>query len=207
MKVLLSTAYWPNLHFFYYLLNSESVQIEQYENYQKQSFRNRTQILTANGVLDLSIPVVKQAAKELSKDIQISYAENWPQKHWRAIESAYSNSPYFDYFESEIGKFYTNKYELLVHYELEQIQCVLKILKLKKEITFTNSYQKTPENFSDLRELIHPKLSFKNDTEVSDKLQKNYYQTFEAKFNFIPNLSILDLIFNRGLESIPYLKK
>lgn len=207
MKVLLSTAYWPNLHFFYYLLNSESVHIEQYENYQKQSFRNRTQILTANGVFDLSIPVVKKAAKELSKDIQISYAENWPQKHWRAIVSAYSNSPYFEFFEAEISQFYTNKYDLLVHYELEQIQCILNILKLKKEFSLTESYEKKPDGFMDLREVIHPKLSFVTDSEVANTLQIPYYQTFEAKFNFTPNLSILDLIFNRGLESISYLKK
>ena len=207
MKVLLSTAYWPNLHFFYYLINAETVQIEHYENYQKQSFRNRTQILTANGILDLSIPVIKKAPKELSKDIQISYAENWQQKHWRAIVSAYSNSPYFEYFETEISKFYLKKYDLLPDYELQQIQCILKILKLKKEISSSDSYQKSIIDFIDLREIIHPKISFQNDPEVANKLQISYYQTFADKFNFLPNLSILDLIFNTGLESLRYLKK
>lgn len=206
MTALLTTAYLPNLHYFFYVLNTEIVFIEQFEHYQKQSFRNRTQILSSNGVLDLVIPVEKKATKELTKDISISYTEKWQIKHWRAITSAYKNSPYFDFFEDELKYFYENKFELLCDFNLQQLHLLLKILKQKKEIQFTSAYEKTPETILDLRQVIHPKLDFKTDERVSNILQKNYYQTFENKFSFIPNLSVLDLIFNTGLEAVRYLK-
>lgn len=206
MNVLLSTAYWPNLHYFFYILNADVISIEQFENYQKQSFRNRTQILSANGVLDLSIPIKKNAPKELAKNIQISYKENWQTKHWRAITSAYKNSPYFDYFEDEIKDFYEQEFEFLQVYNLKQQQVILKILKLKKDILFTTDYQTENSGILDLRENIHPKIDFKTDATVSDMLSRPYYQTFENKFAFTPNLSILDLLFNKGLETKEYLQ-
>lgn len=206
MNSLLSTAYWPNLHYFYYVFNSDLIHIEQFENYQKQSFRNRTRILSANGELDLSIPVKKKAPKELSKDIEISYKENWQMKHWRAITSAYKNSPYFEHFENEIEYLYSNKYENLMRFNLEQLQIVLKILQVKKNILLTQDYEKKLIGFTDLREKIHPKLNFKEDKNITEMLLRPYYQTFEAKFDFIPNLSILDLLFNKGLGTLDYLK-
>jgi hypothetical protein len=206
MNVLLSTAYWPNLHYFYYLLNADTLSIERFENYHKQSFRNRTQILTANGKLDLSIPVKKLNTKEIIKDIELSYQENWQNNHWRAITSAYKNSPYFDFFEEEIKQLYTTPFKFLMEYNLEQLKLILKILKVKKEITFTSDFEKEPINFLDLRNSIHPKIEFTSDTRVSQKLSVPYYQTFESKFPFHPNLSILDLLFNKGLETIDYLK-
>jgi hypothetical protein len=206
MKILLTTAYLPNLHYFFYVFNSSSIGIEQFEHYQKQSFRNRTQILSANGILDMVIPVEKKAAKELTKDITISYAEKWQNKHWRAITSAYKNSPFFDFFEEELKYFYENEFEFLCDYNLQQLQVLLKILKLKREFVFTSAYEKVPKNSLDLREIIHPKINFKNDERVSNILNKTYYQTFESKFPFVPNLSSLDLIFNTGLEAVEYLK-
>lgn len=206
MNVLLSTAYWPNLQYFFYILNATRVQIEQFENYGKQSYRNRCQLLTANGVLDLSIPVKKQAVKECVNEVEISYQENWQIKHWRAITSAYKNSPYFDYFEEEIKPFYFNQYCSLLDYNLKQAQTILKILKQKREITLTAHYNNVVENVVDLREKIHPKIPFREDSITADILAKPYYQTFENKFEFQPNLSILDLLFNTGLGSNEYLK-
>jgi hypothetical protein len=206
MNCLLSTAYWPNLHYFYYLFNADKIFIEQFENYQKQSFRNRTRILSANGVLDLSIPVKKKATKELTKDIEISYKESWQVKHWRAIISAYKNSPYFEHFESEIEHLYSYRHENLVQFNMEQLRIVLGILKIKKDISHTPAYEKESAGFLDLREKIHPKLGFEKDEEVTGVLTSPYYQTFETKYDFIPNLSILDLLFNKGLEALDYLK-
>ncbi|MBL7920466.1 MAG: WbqC family protein [Bacteroidia bacterium] len=206
MNVLLSTAYWPNLHYFYYVLNSDTLVIENFENYQKQSFRNRTQILSANGKLDLSIPVKKLHTKELIKDVEISYTENWQNNHWRAITSAYKNSPYFDFFEDEIHYFYNKEFKFLMELNTEQLKLVLKLLKLKKEIAFTSAFEKEPASLIDLRNSIHPKLNFTDDGKVSPTLNTPYYQTFESKFPFHPNLSILDLLFNKGLETTTYLK-
>ncbi len=205
MNVLLSTAYWPNLHYFYYVLNSDKIVIENFENYHKQSFRNRTQILSANGKLDLSIPVKKLNTKELIKDVEISYAENWQNNHWRAITSAYKNSPYFEFFEEEINYFYSKEFKFLMELNTEQLELILKLLKLKKEIAFTSAFEKETTALTDLRNSIHPKINFTDDGKVSPILNTAYYQTFESKFPFHPNLSILDLLFNKGLVAVEYL--
>jgi hypothetical protein len=206
MNCALSTAYWPNLHYFYYLLNADKVIIECFENYQKQSFRNRTVILSANGPLNLVIPIKKRADKELIKDLEISYHDNWQINHWRAILSAYKNSPYFEHFETEIESFYTRRYESLLHYNGEQLALIFKLLKLKSSVSQSTSYETIPGDCLDLREKIHPKISYTNDLIVAGTLQKPYYQTFQDKFDFFPNLSILDLLFNTGLGTIDYLK-
>jgi hypothetical protein len=205
MNPLLSSACWPNLHYFFYVLQPGAVCIEQFDHYQKQSFRNRTRVLTANGVMDLSIPVHKKAIKEYTKDIEISYVEKWQHRHWKAITSAYSNSPYFEYFEEDVKVFYTERYEKLLDYNMAQLNLILKILKQKKEIVLTGQFEKEPSNLFDMRELIHPKIDHRNDKNVVEVLSKPYYQTFETKFGFTPNLSILDLLFNKGIEAVDYL--
>lgn len=207
MNPLLETAYWPNLHYFYYLLNYPEPLIEQFDSYHKQSFRNRCQILTANGKLDLSIPVKKNAGRGITKEVELSYVENWQIKHWRAISSAYGNSPYFEFFEAEIYPFYTTRFQFLVDYNTSQLKLIFKLLKIKKEIALSIKFEKQPELFADLRTRIHPKKDFKEDPSVQELLQTPYYQTFENKFPFHPNLSILDLLFNKGLEAKGYLMR
>jgi hypothetical protein len=202
MDALFSTAYWPNLHYFYYVLNSDKVYIESHEHYQKQSFRNRTQILSANGILDLTIPIKKTKDNELISTVEISYAEQWQIKHWRAITSAYKNSPYFEFFEDDIREFYSGNHHLLLDYNTAQLKTILRILKLKKEIVLTSEFEKTVDK-NDLREKIHPK----KDQELINGLNKPYYQTFGDKFGFVPNLSILDLLLNEGLQTLSYFPK
>jgi len=187
-------------------LKAQTVTIEQCENYQKQSYRNRTRIFTANGPLDLSIPVTKRADKELTKDIKISYSENWQIRHWRAITSAYNNSPYFDFFEDDIRYFYTSKFESLLNYNTEQLKLVLKLLRHQKNIELTTCFEMPADPmYEDLRSSIHPKISFKKDGLVKERLEISYYQTFENKFDFCGNLSVLDLLFNKGLDTTGYL--
>lgn len=205
MKGIFSIAYWPNLHYFYYLINADEIHIETHDHYQKQSYRNRCSILSANGVLDLSIPVKHQATKELVKDVEISYQENWQQKHWRAIVSAYKNSPYFEHFETEIELFYSSETQYLLSYTRKQLELILKLLRIKKEIHYSENYSEIMEGFVDFREMIHPKKDFKKDENYNRVLSAPYYQTFSEKMLFVPNLSILDLIFNKGLESLGYL--
>jgi hypothetical protein len=206
-SVVLSTAYWPNLHYFYYVLNSENVLIENHEHYQKQSYRNRAQILTANGILDLSIPVVKKYDKEIINSLEISYAETWQIKHWRAISSAYKNSPYFEFFEDEIKILYGDKPQYLFEFNLRQLNIILKILRINKTIHTTSSFEEQPAATFDMREKIHPKMDFRNDPKTKDTLETRYYQTFENKFPFQANLSVLDLLFNKGLGTLDYLKE
>ena len=206
MNVLLVTSYWPNLHYFFYVLNASIINIEQFDNYSKQSYRNRTQILSANGILNLSIPIKKNKSEKVINSIEISYKEDWQKNHWRAITSAYKNSPYFDFFEEDLKVFYSNKYNLLIDYNTDQLKFIVKVLKQKKNIQLTKQYESNPESVIDLRTIIHPKQSYLSDKLVANKLDQSYYQTFENKISFTPNLSILDLLFNKGLHTIDYLK-
>ena len=206
MNVLLVTSYWPNLHYFFYVLNASIINIEQFDNYSKQSYRNRTQILSANGILNLSIPIKKNKSEKVVNAIEISYKEDWQKNHWRAITSAYKNSPYFDFFEEDLKVFYSKKYNLLIDYNTDQIKFIIKVLKQKKKIQLTKQYESNPESVIDLRTIIHPKQSYLSDKLVANKLDQSYYQTFENKISFTPNLSILDLLFNKGLHTIDYLK-
>ena len=206
MNVLLVTSYWPNLHYFFYVLNASIINIEQFDNYSKQSYRNRTQILSANGILNLSIPIKKNKSEKAVNSIEISYKEDWQKNHWRAITSAYKNSPYFDFFEEDLKVFYSNKYNLLIDYNTDQLKFIVKVLKQKKNIQLTKQYESNQESVIDLRTIIHPKQSYLSDKLVANKLDQSYYQTFENKISFTPNLSILDLLFNKGLHTIDYLK-
>ena len=206
MNVLLVTSYWPNLHYFFYVLNASIINIEQFDNYSKQSYRNRTQILSANGILNLSIPIKKNKSEKVINSIEISYKEDWQKNHWRAITSAYKNSPYFDFFEEDLKVFYSNKYNLLIDYNTDQLKFIVKVLKQKKNIQLTKQYESNPDSVIDLRTIIHPKQSYLSDKLLANKLDQSYYQTFENKISFTPNLSILDLLFNKGLHTIDYLK-
>jgi len=205
--VLLSTAYWPNIHYFFYVLNADRIVIEQHEHYQKQSFRNRTSILSANGKLDLVIPVNHKQDKQKISEVEISYKEAWQIRHWRAITSAYKNSPYFEFFEDELKVFYFKEHELLLDYNLLQLRTILKILKIKKEIELTENYEDKLLDYPDLRNIIHPKVNIAEDQKISRFVNRPYYQTFENKFGFTPNLSILDLLFNQGLQTLDYFPK
>src|SRR5690606_7335589 len=129
-----TTAYWPNLEYIYYILNHEFIVIEQFDNYQKQSYRNRTQILAANGPLNLFLPITKNLPKVLVKDIKISHSENWEHKHWGAIKSAYGKAPFFEFFADEIALLYDTKHDSLLQFNLAQLNCILKLLRVKKKI-------------------------------------------------------------------------
>ncbi len=207
MISLVSTAYWPNQYYFYQVLSSQKLIIEQYEHYQKQSYRNRCTILSANGPLDLTIPVVNEGNKQVIKDLRISYKDDWPIKHWRALTSAYKNSPYFELFEPEIYFFYSQRFDTLLEYNLQQVQLLLNLVRRKVPVELSSEYIAGPEGVIDLRERIHPKRALSHDDVGYQKLLVPYSQVFDTKFSFQPNLSMLDLFFNKGLESLDYLGK
>lgn len=177
------------------VINHEDIFLEKHEHFVKQTYRNRCEILTANGKLALSIPLIKQADKELISEKKISYAEDWQKQHWRAITSAYKNSPYFEFFEDEFKPFYENQFDFLFDYNTKLLQTVLHILRIKKQIQFTDQFESVPGNLVDLRNL--------SDIKQSSPDTKPYYQVFGAKA-FEPNLSCLDALFNIGLETINY---
>ena len=190
-----STAYLPPVSYFAALLNAENVWLEACENYVKQSYRNRCRIATANGVETLSIPVESNSGrKNPIRDVRISSHGNWQQTHWRAISSAYMNSPFFEYYQDDFRPFYENKWTFLWDYNFELLTLILQLLNENPKIILTEKYKEPTEDNIDFRDKIHPKK------ETISHI-KPYYQVFENKFGFLPDLSIIDLLSNMGNEA------
>lgn len=206
-KVLLSSAYLPPVEYFVRAYHALHVDIEQWDNYQKQTFRNRCSIVSANGVMPLSIPVIKPSAnKVLTKDIRIDYQKSWQHMHWNAIVSAYGSSPFFEFYRDELAPFYHKQEKFLFDFNLSLLHLVLEWLQIdSQKFGLTKEYQFTSESFLDCRENIHPKKTDNNTLEILNSIP--YYQVFGNKWGFIPNQSIIDLIFNLGNESILVLHK
>lgn len=169
--------------------------IEVCETYHKQTYRNRCRVMTANGVENLSVPVVKVNGNHtMTIDVVVSYKEHWQQIHRRCLESAYKAAPYFDHYYDYLKPVFETRYEKLIDLNDAALKAVLKLLKVNKEIVHTTDYIKTVDN--DYREAFSPK------TLPDSNLFPNYYQVFSAKFPFEPDLSILDLLFNEGPNAI-----
>ncbi|MDL2290083.1 WbqC family protein [Paludibacteraceae bacterium OttesenSCG-928-F17] len=201
--ICLTSAYLAPVEYFAFILKANAVFIEQYDNYIKQTYRNRCCIMTANGVMDLIIPVDKPSGeKVLTKDIRISQQTDWQTLHWRAIESAYNSTPFFEYYKDDFIVFYQKKWVFLADFNQAIQNKVFELIDVEPKIYHTSEYQDVlPENILDLREKIHPKKET-----VSNSFPE-YYQVFAQKFGFTPNLSIIDLLFNMGNESILVLQK
>jgi hypothetical protein len=203
--VLLSTAYLCPVQYFNKLVNYEKVFIDYYEHYSKQSFRNRCVILSANNTLNLSIPVTKSSSlKMYTKDVCIDYDKRWMQIHFRAFESAYRSSPFYFYYWDDLLDIYNKKHKFLIDLNEELMFVILNLINGNRVINFTAGYKKVPCLFDDFSEIIHPKARIKKPDEHF--IAKKYYQVFESKFGFIPNLSIIDLLFNMGPDSYEILK-
>ena len=191
---LFSTAYLAPVEYYMLLAKSENIVLENAEHYQKQSYRNRCQIASANGKIDLCIPVVK-SNNELIRDVKISNYVNWQNQHWRSIESAYNSSPFFEYYADDLRPFFENKWLFLWDFNNGLQSKILELLEIEKEVQYTEKFELNVDNsIMDVRNLIHPKKA------PIIKLSP-YYQVFEQKYGFISNLSIIDLLFNMGNES------
>ena len=199
MNILLPTAYLPSINYIEECLRSETILLEAFETYTKQTYRNHCIIAGPNGKQRLTVPVNKiNGNHTLTKDIRISYDQDWHKMHWRSIETAYNNSPFFLYYRDYYEPYYLKKYDFLIDLNLHLLETVFIILRVKRELEFTDEYQKDPSPVKRLRnEWIQKK------SEMVHPFQK-YTQVFESKIGFIPNLSIIDLIFNLGPEAVQY---
>jgi hypothetical protein len=204
-KAWLSIAYLPNIQYFSKFLTYSEVAIEIFDTYQKQSYRNRTTILAANGPQDLVIPVKRPSGNSTKTcDIEIDYDTPWQKTHWRALVSAYNHSPFFDIFEPELEPVFQTNFKYLVDFDLFTCETLLKITGTKANYYKTDSYLKSVTG-KDFRDSIHPKKRMQAfDLEYQEM---KYFQVFEKKFGFLPGLSFIDLLFNEGSQAVFLCKK
>ena len=209
---LLQTTYFGPIQWYQKLYRYDHCLIEQYDSYQKQTYRNRCVIATANGPQALTVPVEGTNEKCLVKDLRISDHNNWRRIHWNALLSAYSESPFFDYYADDIHPFFEKKYDFLIDFNEAIRQKVCELLDIHPNVEYTQSFLSPltsnpspithhPSPLIDFREVINAKHPLAD----ADFQPQRYWQVFEGKHGFQANLSILDLLFNMGPESIFYL--
>ena len=196
MDILIHPNYFPNIHQFTQIIKANNILFEVSDNYQKQTFRNRTYIYGANGKLGLFIPVIHtHKNRELFKDVKISYDSNWMDLHLKSLQSAYRSSPYFEYFEDDFIKLYSEKEKFLADFNIKCIKLISNLLDLDLDYKISGEYVEKTNDIIDLRDLSNARKEKKIDT-------PKYIQVFESKHGYINNLSILDLLFSEGPNSV-----
>ena len=190
MNALFYSAYAAPVDYYKNVAKATTIYIEAQEHFLKQTFRNRCVIASANGPLKLSIPISGSKNNTAMADIKICYKNNWQLQHLRTFVAAYNSSPFFEFYVPELQNIFNQKPENLIEWNMLLHQQIMKWLKLNTPTRLTESYQKEYSNGIDFRTLE----PINNHT--------NYHQVFENKFGFTPNLSILDLLFNCGNQSV-----
>ena len=197
--ILLSTAYLGNIHYYSKLLSGRPAVIDTGEHYRKQSFRNRCEILGANGVITLTVPVLKRSGEKTPVgEVRIDPTKAWHRQHWHSIRSAYRNSPFFDHYSERFEAFYQKPYEFLWEWNRDLQACVLDALGVPSNFSYSKTYIESSPADRDWRDGLSGKPRLQRiDPDFSPV---PYYQVFypEAQNAFIPNLSILDLLFCEG---------
>ena len=199
MKVLLSTTYFGPMQWYQKLHRAEYIEIEQWESFQKQTYRNRCLIATTNGIQPLTVPIERNNS-QLLKDIRISDHGNWRRLHWNALQSAYGESPFFEYYQDDIHPFFEKRWTFLLDFNEEIRARMCELIDIEPHVSYTSAFV-ADTNIPDFRSAINPK----HPAPDPDFTPKPYYQVYQPKHGFLPNLSILDLLFNLGPESIFYL--
>jgi len=200
MKVLLHPTYFPSIAHFAEMIQADHIVFEVCDNYQKQTYRNRTSIYGANGKLDLNIPVIySQKNRQLFKDVEIFNTDNWQVQHLKSLESAYRTSPFFEYYIDDLLPLFQSETTTIMDFNFKCIQVIFECLQLPFNYDKTASFELNPEHIIDARSLANSRK------EIPQNF-KSYAQMFDDKHGFLPNLSILDLVFNEGPNTELYLQ-
>jgi len=201
--ILVHPSYFGSIAQFVALTKSDEIIFEDCDNYQKQTHRNRTYIYGANGSLILNVPILhtKKGVKQLYRDIKIEHQFNTLKNHWKSLESAYRTSPYFEFYEDELAPLFEGTPTFLLDFNYKCKEFIFDTLQLDFKFAKTSEYIAKPTKATDYRFLSNPK-----DQSIGVSFEP-YIQVFESKHGFIPNLSILDLIFNQGPNASSYLER
>ncbi|MFT4612166.1 MAG: hypothetical protein ACJA1H_002490 [Glaciecola sp.] len=200
MNVLIHPTYFSNVAHFAAMLKADELVFEVCDNYQKQTYRNRTSIYGANGKLDLNIPVVySQKNRQLYKDVKIFNTENWQAQHLKSLESAYRMSPFFEFYIDDLVPLFTSEFDTIMDFNFKCLELVFECIQLPFKYSLTESFELEPKHVIDARLLANSRK------EIPQKF-KSYAQVFDDKHGFLANLSILDLLFNEGPNTELYLK-
>jgi hypothetical protein len=200
MNILLHPVYFPNIAHCVAMVHAEEVTFETDDNFQKQTYRNRTYIYDANGKLILNIPVIHtQKNRQKYRDVKIAKNTKWQALHWKSLQSAYRTSPFFEFYEDDLRPLFHLKTNYIMDFNLKCFEVVSECLQLDLKVNTTETYEHIVEDKTDLRHLVNAKNEslFGFDT---------YTQVFCEKHGFISNLSILDLLFNEGTNALHYLE-
>ena len=231
---LLQTTYFGPIQWYQKLYRYDHSMIEQYDSFQKQTYRNRCMIATANGTQALTVPIIHNGElkienydmtqdntaanksnhnsqfsilnSQLVKDLRISDHNQWRRVHWNALQSAYSESPFFEYYADDLHPFFEQKYDFLVDFNEAIRQKICELIDIHPNVEYTTKYQPSalnpqPSTLTDFRDVINAKHPQPDEGFTP----KEYWQVFQHKHGFLPNLSILDLLFNMGPESVFFL--
>jgi len=194
IQKLFSIAYLPPIDYLLEMKNADVVFVEADENYQKQTYRNRATILTGNGLQDLIIPVVRNSTAKKIKEIQIDNSAAWQRNHWKTIESAYNNSPFFLYYRDLFEPFFQKKHTFLFDFNLDLLLMLKKLFAITNSFSLTKDFAEKIENIEDFREYFLPK------NRIFRQKKIEYRQVFAEKFDFMKNIACIDYLFTTGTE-------
>jgi len=198
MDCLIHPTYFPNIAHFVAMVKSDSVCFEVCDNYQKQSYRNRTEIYGANGKLALTVPVsYSQKNRQLYKDVKIANEDDWQLQHLKSLQSAYSMSPFFEFYIDDLMPLFETKFDFILDLNLKCFEILQDSLQLELNVSESTVFEKDALNKIDFRPLAKRNYQANN--------LEYYTQVFSEKYGFISNLSILDLLFNEGPNTELYI--
>lgn len=200
MKILSHPLYLAPVPLYARLYNAEGVIFDSEASFTKQTFRNRAVIATENGTQALTIPIVHTGGKQPMRDIRISEHGNWRHLHWNAIVSAYRKSPFFDYYADDFAHFYEERDGFLMDFNMRLHTTVCELLGLER--TTETTVERAKNDIEDLRQMAEPATL----AQAEGFTARPYYQVFATRNGFQPNLSIADLLFNMGPESLIILR-
>lgn len=198
---MLHPTYFPSIAQMVAIVQADNLVFEIHDNYQKQTYRNRTYIAHSNGKLLLNVPIKhsKTGTRQKTKDVMVEDSFPWQAQHWKSLQSAYRTSPFFEYYEDDLEPLFTRSVTGLMEHNLKIFDLISELIGLETPYGFTNSFELDTAEF-DLRNLVEAKRERPYGF-------KKYTQVLEAAHGFLPNLSILDLLFNEGPNCLQYLEE